>query len=136
MPQISDITINNGESTPVAKTFTPDQISPKSVAEYSDNSGGVAVGSPVIKLSNRKGAQGGHRVQIDVALPVLESSNGPNAAGFTPAATVAYTLRSKHEFILPSRSSKSTREDLLAFAKNILSLAVAEALIEDLQSVY
>lgn len=136
MPAIGNLVLNNGEATPVAKTFTPEQIDSKGVARYADNSGGISIGAPTIAISNRKQANGGHRVRLDIAYPVLEAAAGTNAAGFTPADQVAYTCRSNHEFILPARCSKSDREDVIAFAKNLLSDAVAEALVEDLENVY
>jgi len=136
MPQLGNITINNGESTPVAKTFNPAQIDAKGVAEYADRSDGISIGFPTITVSSKKQNNGGRKVRVNIALPVLEAPAAATAEGYTAAPKVAYVNRSNHEFFLASRSVTADREDLLAFSKNILADAVAEALVENLENVY
>jgi hypothetical protein len=136
MPAIADITINNGESTPVAKTFEPIGIDANQVATYAETSTGVPLGFPEISLSSRKSGNGTIRVKVNIALPVLESATGVNASGYEPAPAVAYYNRANTEFIISPRSSTEDRADLLAFCQNLADHAVIEALVLDLKNVY
>lgn len=147
MSAIAALTLNDGQSTPVAHTFNPEgvlnQMPP--VALYADRSTGVAVGFPRLSISlstppvARRGqastADRVYRAKMKVMLPVLETL-GTNDAGVTPPATKAFDLVFNGEFILPERSSLQNRKDILAYAKNLLTQAVITALVQDLEAVY
>lgn len=134
MPAFAAITINDGAATPVAKTFNPvDQKD--GVFVWADQSGGIAIGMPVITMSlkvpttvkNGERDEANNRVvrhKTTIAYPVLETAE----AGQPP--TVAYVLRHNEENILPTRSSLQDRKHLRAFAANLADHATYKALCE------
>lgn len=144
MPALAPITINDGAATPVAHTFSPmslDQV--RQIANYADRSGGIPIGYPQVRVQLTPPAPGGksstedrlYRAKFWVQLPVLEALSVADT-GFTPAPTVAYTLRFNGEFILPERATLQNRKDILAYAKNYLALALTTSVVQDLESVY
>lgn len=139
MAAIAPVVLNNGEATPVAKTFSPVNINSEGVAKWSDRSGGVAIGMPVITFSIKSPTKDSrvYRVNGKVTVPVLEQTSPSTATGIQPAPTLAYNLIANVEFVLPERSTLAQRKDLLAFAKNYLANAtVITAAIENFEAVY
>lgn len=149
MPAMATLTVNDGKATPVAHTFNPSTFDQSaSLASYVDRSGGIALGFPSVSLQivqppkSRpvKGREVSdsdrvYRVKIRIALPIMETLSVADS-GYTPAPTVAYTLRSHHEFILPERSTLADRKDVLAYAKNVLAQAVINSLVQDLEALW
>jgi hypothetical protein len=131
MSNVTDIVLNNGESTPVAKTFTPDVVDANLVS-YSEKSGVSYLAHPTLSLGRRMPtAQNGNRkATIRVKVPVLEEISG-TTTGYTPGPKVAYTLLANIDVVIPSRASAAERADLAAFAANGLAHSVINALIED-----
>lgn len=137
MTAFADLTINDGQATPVAHTFKARRIDSNGVAKYQDISGGIAIGYPSVLISSREPTNGSamYKVKCNVELPVLETISGSTYAGVQPAPQLAYVLRANMEFILPARSTQAVRKDLLAYTKNTLALAVMTALVQDLDFV-
>lgn len=139
MTAIAAITLNNGEATPVAKTFNPVNII-NDVAQWADRSGGIALGYPVVTMSVRPPVSGAksrnNRVTVKIATPVLEVTSPSTATGIQPAPTKAYDLVFEGSFILPERCSLAERKNILAFAKNALSHSVVQSAVHDLEPVY
>lgn len=136
MTAFADLTINDGQATPVAHTFKARRID-GIVAKYQDISGGIAIGYPQVTLSSREpiGNSGNYKVVAKVILPVLETVSGTSYAGIVAAPTLAYNLTFTGEFILPSRSTLAVRKDILAYVKNLLNNAVVTSLVQDLDFV-
>lgn len=141
MPAFAAITINDGATTPVAKTFNPVEISRDGVAVWAEQSGGISIGFPVITMSLRQPTtvKNGERsdantrvarMKTTVSYPVLETAE----AGQPPI--VAYILRHNEEKILPERSATQDRKHLHAFAANLADHATYKALCIDLQNNY
>lgn len=139
MGAIANVTINNGEATPVAKTFNVDGIT-GAIASFSDRSGGISLGYPNITMSVRQPVKTAktrnNKVAFKVTVPVLEVTSPSTATGIQPAPTLAYDLVFNGEFILPERCSLAERKNILAFAKNLLSHTMAQAAVHDLEPVY
>jgi len=149
MAALAAITVNDGKATPVAHTFNPMSFDQSlSLALLADRSGGIALGYPTVsfqlvqppKVRSVKGravsdSDRVYRVKVRIALPVMEALSVSDS-GYTPAPTVAYTIRSNHEFILPERSSLADRKDGLAYAKNVLAQAVVTSLVQDLEALW
>lgn len=116
--------LNDGQSTPVAKTFSA-RGADMALAVWKDVSGGISIGFPTITLSNREtdSINGTYRVEARVMLPVLETVSG-DAGGYVPSAKVAYKLLGKVELIAPNRATLQNRKDLRAFVANLLDHAV------------
>jgi hypothetical protein len=139
MSAIANIVLNNGEATPIAKTFSPVNIDATGVAKWSDRSNGVAIGMPAITFALKNPTKDSrvYRVTAKVTVPVLEQTSPSTATGIQPAPTLAYNLIANMEFVLPERSTLAQRKDLVAFARNYLAnAAVITAAIENFESVY
>lgn len=136
----ANIVINDGQTTPVAHTFNPNSgdgnVPGVSIISYEDRSGGIQVGFPVASLSTRKPTKTNrnYKVTVKVSVPVLEVVTNSTVSGIAPAPTVAYTVTSVQDFIMPERSSLAARKDLLAYVKNLMANAVMTAAIQDLES--
>jgi hypothetical protein len=136
MTAFADLTLNDGQATPVAHTFKARRID-GIIAKYQDISGGIAIGYPMVTISSREPVNGSenYKVSAKVILPVLETISGTSYAGIVASPTLAYNLTFTGEFILPSRSTLAVRKDILAYAKNLLSNAVVTAVVQDLDFV-
>lgn len=146
MPTYTALTINDGQATPVAHTFSPAGLDQSSnLALYADRSTGTAIGFPTVslRLTAPKGPSTGtksdaervYRVSAIVRVPMLETL-GTNDAGLTPPPTVAFLAVGKVEFTLPERSSLAHRKDILAYVKNLLGQSVVTSLVQDLEPVF
>lgn len=123
MAAISSIVINDGQTTPVARTFVPVDHS-NNIFIYRQNSSALAkIGQNLIHLKLVASGKNKDidRVQVSVYLPVLEAVVAQNTEGYTAAPKLAYFLSSKMEFMLPGRATLAQRNDLLAFTQNVLS---------------
>lgn len=130
------ITINDGQTTPVAKTFSA-RGTQLGLASYRDVSSGVAIGQPVITISNREtgGSNGAYRVEARITIPVLEAISG-DAGGYTAVPKVAYNMFGKVEMIAPNRCSLQNRKDLKAFVANLMAHAVISETFVDFNPPY
>lgn len=139
MTAFANITINDGQATPVAHTFTARRID-AGLAKWQDISGGIAVGFPTIRASLREPVKGSkipsYKAVIDVVVPVLETVSNSTFSGITPAPTKAYDCIARLELIMPERSVSQDRKNLRAYVANALAQADLKALIEDLNMVY
>jgi len=142
MPQLAPIVINDGQDTPVSHTFNPNGRDANDVSSFIDRSSGVPVGYSRLWVSVREPERFGNRISpvyrigYGVDLPVLEASSGPNEEGFTPAPQVAYTLRGKGEFLIPTRSTLTDRKNLKALYENGLTHSVMVAVLHNLEDLW
>lgn len=121
----SNLVLNDGQSTPVAKTFSA-RGADMQLAAWRDVTGGISIGMPVVTLSNKenqRGNNGTFRVEARIVIPVLETISG-DAGGYTPSPKIAYSLLGKCELIAPLRATTQNRKDLRAFMSNLLAHAV------------
>jgi len=145
MPAVANLTINDGQSTPVEQTFVPVEKTAEGVWIYEDQSAEVPLGYRRIYVSLVRppvAGQGGDaskrmaRVKVGIYYPVLEALANNTSTGIPPAPTVAYVLRSQHEFMLPERSTTAERKNLRAFAFGILFEAAVANAVDDLLGTY
>lgn len=135
-----NLTINDGQATPVSHTFSPNSgdgnVPGVSVISYEDRVSGIQVGFPTISISTRKPtkANKNYSVKLTVMCPVLENVSNSTVSGIAPAPTVAYEAMSVINFVIPQRSTIAVRKDLLAYVRNCLANAVVTAAIQDLES--
>jgi len=122
----TDVVINDGQATPVANTFSARGAS-MDLAVWKNLATGLDIGLPVITQSTRKSGKGAtavNKTEVRITMPILETISGSDG-GFTPSPKVAYTMMAKLEVMAPVRSTSQNRKDIVAFAKNLLSLADA-----------
>lgn len=130
MPAIANIVINDGATTPVAHTFSPDGFTGE-MCEFHDKIGGISIGYPKITAKSVSPSRTSkmYKVTYKIVLPVLETISGTSSNGFAPAPTLAYSLEANMTFISPQRSTLQNRVDVLAFAKNLLADASTTGLV-------
>lgn len=120
----ANLVLNDGQSTPVAKTFSARGADMKS-ALWTDVSSGLRIGNPLITILNSEstGSNGAYRVVMRVKLPVLEVVSG-DAGGYQAVPKVAFEMFGKVELTSPNRASLQNRKDLFAFVKNLMGASV------------
>ncbi len=95
MSQIANITVFDGAATPVSHTFTAVSVVRKDntiVAQWRENVTNVPVSAcPTITMQWIALKSGVNLASCRVAVPVMESISGQNAAGYTAAPKVAYS---------------------------------------------
>lgn len=146
MPARASITINDGKATPVAHTFSP-STEADNASLFEDKSGGIAIGFPSIMVRVRRPlpAKNGeasmanqrvYRVDLNVAVPTLESTSASTGTGIPPAPTVAYVHRCNMGWILPERGTLADRKDLRAYVANLLANAGILSVLQDLEDYW
>lgn len=123
------ITIDNGEATPVAKSFSPEKVSPDQTT-FTERSALSSAGFLrfSVGLSPANGGRKTNRVNIELSMPVLASAGG--------VSSVAYTGIFKGYFVIPDVMTSVERADLAAFVANALDNAQIRAVIKDLDPLY
>lgn len=139
MPAFANISLNDGQATPVSHTFTARRIA-EGIAKWQDTSSGIAVGFPTVTASLREPVPGNkarnYRLTLKFAVPTLETVSNSTYSGITPAPTKAYECLCNVEFILPERSITQNRKDIRAYVANALAQVDLKSMIEDLAMVY
>lgn len=138
MAAISSVTLNDGQATPVAHTFAPLAIT-GSLAEWADRSSGIAIGYPIMSVNLRRPLKNGARVYrctVKVVVPTLEVTSPSTSTGIQPAPTKAFDIVFNGDFLLPERSTKAQRADIIAYVKNLMANAMIKSLVEDLETVF
>lgn len=120
----ANLVLNDGQTTPVAKTFSP-RGADMNLAVYKDISSGISLGFPTITLSTKDSdlPNGVYRVEARVTIPVLEVISG-DVGGYQAVPKVAYKMFGKVELISPNRATTQNRKDLRAFVSNLLAHAL------------
>lgn len=139
MPQASDIIINDGQATPVARTFAVQrtQVGDDSPAEFYEKTAGSINGYLRLSVLTRRAKVGNSfKTQIKIALPILETISGTSPSGYAPAPAVAYTSLATVEFTHPERSTLQNRKDLLAFTANVLANASMVSVVTNAETFY
>lgn len=131
MPAFAPIVINDGATTPVAHTYTPNGVNPKdsTVAQFKESTG-TPVGDKTITVSLRA-ATASRKARVVIALPIMvtETING---------VSVSRIDHSNFVEVIGTFSEKSTtqeRKDAMALATNLISPshAVMSKVFQDLE---
>lgn len=136
MSAIASIVIKDGQTTPVDHTFTPNATQRgNEPAVWYERVSGTPLGYNRITARVDVKNNGTSKVTLVIATPSLAViSAGCCVDENTPQ--VSYTEFANISFSIPSASTVATRKNILAFAKNILGLAVVSAMVVDLEPVY
>ncbi len=131
MPAIGTLTINDGQSTPVAHSFAP-VTTTGSESRYADRSGGKPAGYLLVNARQKDPSNGArnYRMQYEIVLPTVatDATSGKDY--------VARTARCNIEFVLPETSVLQERKDLLAYAKGLLADAITTDVVTNLEHIY
>lgn len=122
MSALANITINDGQATPVAHTFTVTEHG-KGFATYRETGVSSLLAACVITVLNVKTKlnSGLEKYRIKIMLPAMEVVTGSNSSGYTAAPKLAYSLQSTQEFIIPLRATDAQRKDIRAYTAAITS---------------
>lgn len=139
MPEITDIVLVDGESTPVTHTFAPIQVD-GILADYTDRALGIPIGQPTLSISLRKpqngSSNGVYKATFKLLVPTLEVTSPSTATGIQPAPTVAYTTQVAVDFLLPMRGTKQERKNVRVMLRDLLDDPTTVAVVDDLANVY
>lgn len=140
MASQANLTINDGQATPVAHTFYTNGAGWSDslqglLASWVDRSPAAAVGYWKVSISFKEPnkQRKNYIVVAKSEVPVLEVTSNSTVSGIAPAPTVSYNPICKTEFSIPERSSLASRKDMLAIHRNLLANAVMTSAVQDLE---
>lgn len=129
MSEAVNLTVNDGASTPVEVTFTPEMVSGGN-ATFRDGRLGVSNLMPRISngTSLSSTSRPTNRVTHRVSLPVTKTVDGQDVLDFI--------LRAEATFVLPERATTQNRKDLLAYFVNSLNEDLIKATVVDVSPIW
>lgn len=127
MPTAIDITLNDGLSTPVARTFALNYPAAgiNSVAEWQYRKGNVTAGFPTLTFSATRTKSGIRRTKGKLVIPhvVTDPTSG------LPVVVGKYEFNGDWAF--DGNFPEDAKADAVAFASNLLQNPLVKALIRD-----
>lgn len=127
MPQATDLVLNNGAGTPVAKTFS--LLSPaagdNSIASWALKEGTISSVFPRITAQARQTGNAARRVQIKIKLP---SSYLDTVTGLTK---VSSAFEADIYATVPDDFPEALKNDAVAFTANAVNATLVKAMIRD-----
>lgn len=141
MPAFSAITISDGESTPVAHTFSPSALESVKggtvIATFEDRAGGIVVGYHRIRAERMpRTANGIFRMRYTLEYATLETLSNNTSSGINPAPTLAYTTKGEYTQFASQRSTKQERKNVRVLMAALLVNSGVISALEDLESYY
>lgn len=129
MPAIAALTVNDGNTTPVAHTFSP-VTSNGSKAEFAERSAGTPAGNYILshEVVRPSTAAAAHRIKIGLNVPVVATVDGSPTVVRNSSAQVILNLS--------NQSSEQERKDLLAFVANVLDNTSVKATVTNIEPFY
>lgn len=123
MSQIANIIVYDGTATPVQHTLTPVSVTRekgKVIAEWRETSSTVPLNAQIrVSMTIERLKSGVYKTEQRVAVPVMEATSGPNAAGYTAAPKVAYEDTVVTTGWFHERSTVSGRRRVRQLATNL-----------------
>lgn len=127
MPQATDLVINNGATTPVAKTFTllAPAAGDNSVANWALKEGSISSVFPRLSCLAKTTGNQSRKAQIKLKVPssYTDSVTGLTKVGSAFEADIYATV--------PDDFPESLKNDAVAFTVNAMQLALFKAVIRD-----
>lgn len=132
MTQQADITLADGQTTPVNHIFRARGVT-AGVATYKDTSSGSVASYTTLTISSTDSPSpmGSQKVSVRFAIPVMELPVGSNDTGYQATPKVAFYVFGKQEFVIPNRATAQNRKDIHAYLKNMSAHAVMQAIVVD-----
>lgn len=138
----TNMTIADAQETPVIHTFAPNGFDQKSQAYWWVDSSqanalgywkiGVSLTEPPAAKERQSSNDRNYRVKVQVLEPVLANLTNSTVSGIAPAPTLAYSMRSYHEFVLPEAGTSLDRKNIAKMSPLILQDPQIAAVIENL----
>lgn len=141
MATATNIVLADAQATPVNHTFIPIGRDDKDVFWFVDQSQANEIGywkisveikKPPLARPGETSAARVTRIKVSLHEPILEALSN-NAAGYTPAPTIAYIPRANVEYVLHERASLQNRKDIRKMSNLLLADANIINVVESLQ---
>lgn len=135
MANIASITINDGKTpTATAHLFQPVTAGAQASWKRIDVAGQPVIGQESIKaiLKVPQQPKQAYKVELNLALPVLEQASAGNASGYVAPPALAHVQRMQVILFCDPRSTVEQRRDLRVMGANLLANAQIVDLIENL----
>lgn len=131
MANAASIILNDGQATPVGRTFKPISVTPAETILVCDEYGHTAVGQYRLTASMSRPSvnRDTYRVKFNLAMPIEYLDADGNAR-------LLHTGRSFHEFVIPADFSEENRSDMSAFAKNAFNSAALRNYVEVFEAMW
>lgn len=127
MPQATDLTVKNGATTPVDKTFS--LITPASgdggIAQWALKEGPISAVFPSLTASAAKNSNAARKLKVTLRCP---SSYQDSVTGLT---NVNSSAEMNVSFTIPDSFPETNKADFVAFAVNLLGTSLLKAMIRD-----
>lgn len=127
MPQATDLTVNNGATTPVSKTFS--LVSPASgdggIATWVLKEGPISAVFPQFTASAAKNGNGARKLKLVLTCP---SSYNDAVTGLT---NVNSSAQMNISVTIPNTYPEDKKADFVAFATNLQATSLLKAMIRD-----
>lgn len=139
MPSI--ITIADAQVVPVDHVFAPNGYDKNQTFWWVDSAQTNALGywkiaasltSPAPPKGQQSSEGRNYRVKIQVLEPVLANVTNSTVSGIAPVPTLAYAVRSYHEFVLPEAGTELDRKNISKMSPLILQNPQIAQIIENL----
>lgn len=129
MPAIAALTINDGQATPVAHTFSVGTTD-GAVAKFLDKVSGVPAGFTKLthEIREAKSASGAHSVIVSFEAPITAVVNGVTTRVRVSSAQVRLNFAQD--------STDAERKDLVAYVINTLSNATVKPTLYNIEPFY
>lgn len=126
MPQFAPLTLADGQTTPVNKTFSVGTLS-EGLGQYFERTAGQIQAQPTVSLkvatSNR--TTGVNRVTAKGAVPFVD-----------PLTGVVSPARFNIEFLVPNTVPQSVRDDIHGYAVSLIANAVVKDAVRKVEGLY
>lgn len=134
MAQQTNLVLNNGAATPVAKTFTPKipYGGPNQPAVWELKEGVAPIAYPRVEIGQSRTSKGATKTYFRVTVPYVTNDA---VAGPKKVAECLFDSRTGG-FIVPDNVPDATRADFHAFVKNSISSGVAYDFIYKNEGAY
>lgn len=131
MPQLANITVNDGESTPVAHVFSP-VTTDGFLARLKERVGAIASVFPSLNVSFREPLNGQkeryYRIRETISMPVAVTVDGVVSVDHVDTAYV--------EYVISERSSEQQRKNLRMLVSNSQANATLATVVDKLEPLY
>lgn len=129
MPAIANLTINDGQATPVAHTFSV-QSTTGQKATWADRSPTIPAGYRIIshEIAEPNGNRTVHKVTMGFMCPVVATVNGVDTVVRYDSAQLVLNCHPE--------GTLQNRKDLLAYVANSLANASVKSSVENLEPFY
>lgn len=129
MPAIGTITVNDGATTPIQHSFSPQTTDGRS-AQLLNRTAAIPRGYEKLETDVRlaQSATGANKVSLKLTLPVVQAVNGVN--------TVVRQSQVEVVFYLSQDSTAQERKDARVLMANLLAHANVQTMIENVEPQY